>query len=71
VLKKWAAWETLARTFPPHAINTKRLGFDPNASQAERGGKTSSSRRIMGLHPEAPLSKRALREMFGEGLDLE
>jgi anaerobic selenocysteine-containing dehydrogenase len=71
VLKKWAAWETLAQTFPPHAINTKRLGFDPSASQAEPEGKKSSNRRIMGFHPEAPLSKRALREMLGEGLDLE
>jgi hypothetical protein len=71
VFKKWAPWETLAQTFPPHAINTKRLGFDPNASQAEGGGNKSSNRRIMGFHPESPLSKRALREMFGEGLDLE
>ncbi|MCA9038782.1 MAG: DUF4838 domain-containing protein, partial [Planctomycetaceae bacterium] len=71
VLAKWTEWEQLARTFPSHAINTKRLGFDPNASKAERKGKASSNPRIMGFHPDAPVSKRALREMFSEGLDLE
>ena len=70
VLEKWKQWETLARNFPPHAINTKRLGFDPNA-KTDVEGKTSNNRRIMGFHPDAPVSKRALREMSSEGLDQE
>jgi hypothetical protein len=72
VLEKWAAWEAMAAQFPPYSIATKRLGFDPDASKAERGGKNTDSRRIMGFHPSSPLSKRALREMAaGKGLDLE
>jgi hypothetical protein len=71
VLEEWTEWEQLARTFPPHAINTKRLGFDPDASQVERQGKASGNRRIMGFHPDAAVSKRALRELSGAGLDQE
>ena len=61
--------EKLAVTFPAHAINTKRLGFDPGLTEAEREAKSSDNRRIMGFHPSAPVSRRALREMESEGLD--
>jgi hypothetical protein len=72
VLEKWAAWEAMAVDFPPYAIATKRLGFDAGVPESERGGKNTDSRRIMGFHPSAPLSKRALREMAaGKGLDRE
>jgi hypothetical protein len=71
VLEKWTAWEAMAEHFPPYSIATKRLGFDPSVPKAERGEKSTDSRRIMGFHPSSPLSKRALREMSGKGLDLE
>ncbi len=71
VLEKWTEWEKLAVTFPPHAINTKRLGFDPTLTDAERQERSAENRRIMGFHPSAPISKRALREMATEGLDRE
>lgn len=71
VLEKSTEWETLARTFPPHAFNTKRLGFNPNLTDAERREQSADNRRIMGFHPSAPVSKRALREMATEGLDRE
>lgn len=43
-----AAWKEMSAKFPPFVVNTKRL---------------SDPRRIQGFHPDAPISRRALREM--------
>lgn len=58
VLEKWTNWQNMSREFPSYAINTSRLG---------------NTRRIMGFHPDAPITKRALREMNSkpDGLDMD
>jgi hypothetical protein len=61
VLEKWGAWKEMTAQFSPYSINTSRLRPDGNP------------RRVMGFHPDSPISKRALREMAAgpDGLDMD
>lgn len=69
VMERWTEWEKLAATFPPHSINTQRLGFIPGQTEAEGKARSKDNRRILGFHPNSPLNNRVLREMEREGLD--
>jgi hypothetical protein len=62
VLEKWSNWQKMSKEFPPYSINTVLL----NPSRP-------GNRRIMGFHPDAPISNRALREMAAgpDGLDMD
>ncbi len=50
------------REFPEHAISWIAVFPEPT-------GTSDSSKRVMGLHPNAPLSGRTLRELRAPGLE--
>lgn len=61
VLANWDRAERMKEEFPEFAINWQPVFRTPNP-----GG---DAKRIMGLHPDHPLSGRALRELRGAGLE--
>lgn len=60
VLTNWQRVETMKREFPPFAINWQAVFRVPAP-----GGE---AKRVMGLHPDTPLSGRVLRELRAPGL---
>ncbi len=58
VLANWKRTETMKKEFPEFAINWQAV-FREGAD----------GKRIMGLHPDTPLSGRTLRELRAEGLE--
>lgn len=61
VLANWDRVEEMKKTFPEFAIN-----WQPVFRAPEPGADT---KRVMGLHPDAPLSGRVLRELKDAGLE--
>jgi hypothetical protein len=58
----WRRAEQMKREFPEHAISWIAVFREPT-------GTSDSSKRVMGLHPNAPLSGRTLRELRAPGLE--
>ena len=61
VLANWDRVEEMKKTFPEFAINWQAV------FRAPEPGK--DTKRVMGLHPDAPLSGRTLRELQQAGLE--
>lgn len=61
VLANWQRVETLKKQFPEFAINWQAVFRAPVP-----GGE---AKRVMGLHPDAPLSGRTLRELRAAGVE--
>lgn len=61
VLANWERVEEMKKTFPEFAINWQAV------FRAPEPGK--DTKRVMGLHPDAPLSGRTLRELQQAGLE--
>ena len=57
----WDRVEEMKKTFPEFAINWQAI------FRAPEPGK--DTKRVMGLHPDAPLSGRTLRELQQAGLE--
>ncbi|MBM4154594.1 MAG: DUF4838 domain-containing protein [Lentisphaerae bacterium] len=62
VLARWERIGQMKKDFPEFAINWQAVFRPPTG--AEEAGK-----RVMGLHPDAPLSGRTLRELRTPGLE--
>jgi hypothetical protein len=62
VLANWQRAEQMKKDFPDSAINWQPVFRPPTGS----GG---NNKRVMGLHPDAPLSGRILRELRTPGLE--
>ena len=62
VLANWERAEAMKKVFPEHAINWQSVWRAP-------GGGGDSNKRVMGLHPNAPLSGRTLEELRTPGLE--
>ena len=61
VFANWQRVETMKKEFPRFAIN-----WQPVFRTPEPGKKV---KRVMGLHPDVPLSGRVLRELRAQGLE--
>lgn len=61
VLARWAHVERMKKEFPEFAINWQAVFREP--------GPKGDAKRIMGLHPDHPLSGRTLRELRTPGLE--
>jgi hypothetical protein len=61
VLANWKRAEMMKKEFPSFAVNWQAVFREPGT-----GGK---DKRVMGLHPDAPLSGRTLRELRATGID--
>jgi len=61
VLANWKRVDQMKREFPEFAINWQAVFREPTPG--------SDSKRVMGLHPDAPLSGRTLRELLKPGLE--
>ena len=59
VLANWRRVETMKQEFPPFAINWQAVFRVPEPSR--------EAKRVMGLHPDTPLSGRVLRELRAAG----
>lgn len=64
VLANWTRAAQMKQTFPQHAINWGAVFREPDGKSGGDGNK-----RVMGLHPTAPLSGRTLRELQAPGLE--
>ncbi len=62
VMANWQRAEQMKRDFPEHAINWQAVFRRPE-------GDSERNKRTMGLHPDAPLSGRTLRELRAPGLE--
>jgi hypothetical protein len=62
VLANWQRAAQLKNDFPEFAINWQAVFREPT-------GTSDSNKRVMGLHPDAPLSGRVLRELRAPGLE--
>jgi hypothetical protein len=62
VLANWNRAAQMKEDFPAHAINWIAVFREPT-------GNAENSKRTMGLHPDAPLSGRTLRELRQPGLE--
>ncbi len=72
VLKKWEELEEMTSGFPEFAIRFKRMGGGADAATPKASGeKTSGTKRVTGLHPDAPVKPSLLKELTGGGLDLQ
>lgn len=63
VLENWTRAAKMKEDFPEHAINWWAVFRAPG------GGGGDGNKRVMGLHPDAPLSGRTLRELREPGLE--
>ena len=63
VLANWQRAETMKQEFPAFAINWQAVWRAPGS------GGEGGDKRVMGLHPDAPLSGRALKELRTSGLE--
>ena len=63
VQANWTSDESMKQKAPAHAINWQAV-FRPPGNGGGDGNK-----RVMGLHPDAPLSGRTLRELREPGLE--
>ena len=63
VLANWDRVEQMKKDFPEFAINWQPVFRAPG------GGGGDGNKRVMGLHPDAPLSGRTLRELRAPGLE--
>lgn len=61
VLTNWERVAEMQKTFPPYAINWQAVFRTPEPGK--------DTKRIMGLHPDVPLSGRVLRELRDAGLE--
>ncbi len=61
VLANWSRAATMKEEFPEFAINWQAVFRAPSES--------SDNKRTMGLHPDAPLSGKVLRELRTPGLE--
>ena len=61
VLANWDRAEQMKKDFPEFAINWAAV------FRAPEPGK--EAKRVMGLHPDAPISARSLRELRTPGLE--
>jgi hypothetical protein len=61
VLTNWQTAAKMQAEFPPFAINWQAVFREPRPD--------GDSKRIMGLHPDVPLSGRTLRELRQPGLE--
>jgi hypothetical protein len=64
VLASWTRAAQMRKDFPEHAINWVAVFREPGGKSGGDGDK-----RVMGLHPAAPLSGRTLRELNAPGLE--
>lgn len=62
VLANWQRVEQMRKAFPPFAINWQAVFREP-------GSGSGDNKRIMGLHPDTPLSGRVLKELRTPGLE--
>jgi hypothetical protein len=58
----WTRAAQMKKDFPEHAIGWIAVFREPT-------GAGEASKRVMGLHPSAPLSGRTLRELRAPGLE--
>jgi len=63
VLANWQRAEAMKQEFPAFAINWQAVWRAPGE------GGDAGSKRVTGLHPDAPLSGRTLRELRTPGLE--
>ena len=61
VLANWERVGQMRREFPEFAINWQAVFREP--------GTAGDNKRVMGLHPDAPLTGRVLRELRTPGLE--
>lgn len=61
VMANWDRVEEMKKTFPEFSINWSAI------FRAPEPGK--EAKRVMGLHPDAPLSGRVLKELREAGLE--
>lgn len=64
VLANWTRAAQMKKDFPEHAINWVAVFRAPDGKSGGDGNK-----RVMGLHPDAPLSGRTLKELNTPGLE--
>jgi hypothetical protein len=62
VLANWQLVEQMRKSFPEHAINWGAVFREPT-------GEPARDKRTLGLHPDAPLGGRTLRELRTPGLE--
>lgn len=62
VMANWQRAGQMKKDFPEHAINWQAVFREPT-------GGSERNKRTMGLHPDAPLSGRTLRELRAPGLE--
>lgn len=62
VLDNWNRAAKMKADFPEHAINWQAIWREPS-------GSGEKNKRVMGLHPDAPLSGRTLRQLREPGLE--
>jgi hypothetical protein len=62
VFENWNRAAKMKEDFPEHAINWWAVFRQPT-------GSSENNKRVMGLHPDAPLSGRTLRELREPGLE--
>jgi hypothetical protein len=63
VLANWRRAEAMKQEFPEFAINWQAVWRAPGS------GGDGGNKRVMGLHPDAPLGGRTLRELRAAGLE--
>jgi len=63
VLANWQRVEAMKQEFPEFAINWQAIWRAPG------GGGGDGNKRVMGLHPDAPLSGRTLKELRTPGVE--
>jgi hypothetical protein len=66
VLANWDRVEVMEKEYPAFAINWHSVFSTPGNNAGEPGKR---SKRTEGLHPDAPLSPRTLKEMQAAGLE--
>lgn len=64
VLANWTRAAQMKQNFPEHAINWGAVFRAPDGKSGGDGNK-----RVMGLHPDTPLSGRTLKELNAPGLE--
>jgi hypothetical protein len=64
VLAAWQRVETMKKEFPTWAVNWQSVLRAPGSNQTGKRDK-----RVEGLHPDSPITERALRELRATGLE--